>query len=150
MARITTNQERLFKDRNVFGASLMNAMVDSINSFYRGSSTPAEQVVSSLSCNRTLSVGAGATLRGTASVAATATLSANVIIADGKTIQAGQTNGLKIGTVNTCKLGFYGVAVVAKPSLVTAIVNNTTQSLRQAVQGIRTRLVNLGLMSNTA
>ena len=161
MPRITTNQERLLKDRNVFGASLMNAVVDAINSFHAGGGGGTLQAaVSSLSVNNTVSVAGITTLRAKAIVNATAALSAASInnasvfggslrIVAAKDVQVAQTTGTKIGTLGIQKIGFWGKTPVVKPGAVTSPAG-VTANFKISIDGIITRLKTSGIMAATA
>lgn len=66
---------------------------------------------------------------------------------DGRNIQVGLTNGTKIATDASQKLGFYGVTPVVQQSAITAPSGGATQDAeaRTAINSILTALQNLGL-----
>lgn len=65
------------------------------------------------------------------------TTTGHVSVADGKDIIAGATNGLRVGTASTQKLGFYGAAPIVRPTLPAAGVVTAAD--------IRTALLSLGV-----
>lgn len=68
-------------------------------------------------------------------------------ILDGRSIQVGKTNGTKIGTESTQKMGFYGVTPVVQASAITSPSGGATvdSQARTAIDAIRTALTNIGI-----
>lgn len=66
---------------------------------------------------------------------------------DGRNIQLGKTNGTKIGTETTQKIGFFGKTPVVQISAISAPSGGSTidTEARTAINSIRTALINLGL-----
>ena len=140
MARLTTNQERLIKERNVFGVTLTNALVDAINAPY-DSGLESAGVIRALGFQSTSSnrfANSAVEIHGS-----------YVLFKDGYQFAIGQTGGLTIGSVRTAKMAFFNSAPVVIPTAVTAPAG-ITANFRTSINGIITRLKTLGLMANTA
>ena len=73
--------------------------------------------------------------------------SKNIQIQDGRSIQAGLSNGLKIGTATAQKLGFFNKTPIVQVSAITSPSGGVTidSQARTAIDAIRTALTNLGL-----
>ena len=76
----------------------------------------------------------------------------NMQFADGVSIQAGLTNGLKVGMAITQKLSVYGVTPVVQAGAISApttqgvsYVQADVQSIVTAINSIRTALTNIGI-----
>ena len=84
------------------------------------------------------------TVSGDTTVAAL-TITGNVVMtsdaAGAQTIQVGTTNGLKVGTGNTQKIGFYGVTPIVRATLATGVMATTDDVI--------TALQNLGLVKQS-
>lgn len=148
MARLTTNQERLIKERNVFGVTLSNALVDSINSIYDG-----PVVLNAVTFNGNVRVVGGFSSQSTARFANSAVdiHSGAMILKSPFTIYANNfdTGSVQLGSTRTAKWGFFGAAATALPTAVTAPAG-VTANFKTSINGIISRLQRLGLMSNTA
>lgn len=68
-------------------------------------------------------------------------------VLDGRNIQVGKSNGTKIGTETTQKLGFFNKTPIVQVSAIAAPSGGATidAEARTAINSIRTALTNLGL-----
>lgn len=72
---------------------------------------------------------------------------------DGANIALGSTTGTKIGTATTQKLGFFNATPVVRQSqpaaaAFTGVYANDGNAIVAAVNGLRTALINLGLIGS--